>query len=183
MEQPAPPPPVVAAKDPKPTGRTQKTSTPPRTGKTGQPAPNPAKTPEAAPPPPAPAPAAVADDDCDETSCILSKYDRACCAKYKPAATADFKPRVGDVPESLDKSMVRQGVEHMKPRVVSCGEKSGVKGTVKISMTVSPEGAVTSASVADTPDATLGDCVLAAMRSAKFGKTVNGATFTYPFAF
>ena len=121
-------------------------------------------------------------DDCDETSCVLSKYDRACCAKFKPATT-DFKPRVGDVPESLDKSMVRAGVEHVKPRVVSCGEKSGIKGTVKIAMTVAPDGSVATASVADAPDATLGDCVLAAMRSAKFGKTVNGATFTYPFAF
>ncbi|MBL0219360.1 MAG: TonB family protein [Myxococcales bacterium] len=71
----------------------------------------------------------------------------------------------------------------MKPRVVSCGEKSGIKGTVKIAMTVAPDGSVGTASVADAPDATLGDCVLAAMRSAKFGKTVNGATFTYPFVF
>jgi TonB family protein len=125
------------------------------------------------------------DDDCDETSCILSKYDRPCCAKYKPKdATADFKPRVGDLPESLDKTMVRAGVERVKPRVVACGEKSGgAKGTVKIALQVSPDGAVTGASVADAPDAALGECVLAAMKSAKFGKTVNGASFTYPFAF
>ncbi|MBL9016015.1 MAG: hypothetical protein JNL83_17640 [Myxococcales bacterium] len=124
------------------------------------------------------------DADCDETSCILTKYDRACCARYKPKDTSDFKPRVGDVPESLDKSMVRAGVERVKPRVVACGEKSGgTKGTVKIAMQVSPDGAVTSASVADAPSAALGDCVLAAMKSAKFGKTVNGASFTYPFAF
>lgn len=124
------------------------------------------------------------DDDCDETSCILSKYDRACCAKFKPKDTnTDFKPRVGDVPESLDKTMVRAGVERVKPRVVACGEKSGAKGTVKIAMQVSPDGAVTGASVADAPEAALGECVLAAMKSAKFGKTVNGASFTYPFAF
>jgi molybdenum cofactor biosynthesis protein B len=131
--------------------------------------------PEVTPPPP--------DDDCDETSCILSKYDRPCCSKYKPVTSPDLAPRVGDTPESLDKSMVRAGIERLKPRVVKCGEKSGAKGTVKITMTVSPDGAVTNASVADTPEAALGDCVLAAMRSAKFGKTVNGATFTYPFAF
>ncbi len=125
----------------------------------------------------------VTDDDCDETSCILSKYDRACCAKYKPAAAPDLAPRVGDTPESLDKSMVRAGIERLKPRVVKCGEKSGAKGTVKITMTVSPDGAVTSASVAATPEASLGDCVLAAMRAAKFGKSLNGATFTYPFSF
>jgi TonB family protein len=141
---------------------------------------NPTPTPPVAPPDAA---VVAVADDCDETSCVLSKYDRPCCAKYKPATTPDFKPRVGDVPESLDKSMVRAGVERVKPRVVSCGEKSGAKGTVKIAMTVSASGDVTSASVADSPDATLGDCVLAAMRNAKFGKTVNGATFTYPFAF
>ena len=107
-------------------------------------------------------------DDCDETSCVLSKYDRACCAKFKPATT-DFKPRVGDVPESLDKSMVRAGVERVKPRVVSCGEKSAVKGTVKIALAVAPDGAVTSASIADSPDPALGECVLNAMKSAKSG--------------
>ncbi len=132
--------------------------------------------------PPDAAVAAPVDDDCDETSCVLSKYERACCAKYKPATT-DFKPRVGDVPESLDKTMVRAGVERVKPRVVTCGEKSAVKGTVKIALAVAPDGSVTSASVADSPDAALGECVLGAMKSAKFGKTVNGASFTYPFAF
>ncbi len=136
-------------------------------------------TPAAAPPDAA---VAVVDDDCDETSCVLSKYDRACCAKYKPAST-DFKPRIGDVPESLDKTMVRAGVERVKPRVVACGEKSSAKGTVRIALAVSPDGDITSASVADSPDVPLGECVLAAMKNAKFGKTVNGASFTYPFAF
>ena len=79
--------------------------------------------------------------------------------------------------------MVRAGIEPIKPRVIQCGEKAGVKGTVKISVTVSPAGAITAASVAATPDPALGDCVLAAMRNAKFGTSVNGASFTYPFAF
>ncbi len=161
-------------------------TTPPKTNppKTTPPKTTPPKTGDNTPvaTPPDAAVAAPVDDDCDETSCVLSKYDRACCAKYKPATT-DFKPRVGDVPESLDKSMVRAGVERVKPRVVTCGEKSAVKGTVKIALSVSPDGAVTSASVADSPDAALGECVLGAMKSAKFGKTVNGASFTYPFAF
>lgn len=136
-------------------------------------------TPTAAPPDAA---VAVVDDDCDETSCVLSKYERACCAKYKPAST-DFKPRIGDLPESLDKTMVRAGVERVKPRVVACGEKSSAKGTVRIALAVSPEGEITSASIADSPDVPLGECVLAAMKNAKFGKTVNGASFTYPFSF
>ena len=137
-------------------------------------------TPVAAPPPDAAV--AVVDDDCDETSCILSKYDRPCCARYKPV-TSDFKPHVGGTPDTLDKAMVKAGIEPIKPRVIGCGEKAGVKGTVKIAVSVSPDGAITSADVADSPDAALGQCVLAAMRNAKFGKSVNGASFTYPFAF
>ena len=164
--------PKLPKTDPK--GKTPKIPVPPNTG-SNTPIANSTTPPDAAV-------AAPVDDDCDETSCVLSKYERACCAKYKPATT-DFKPRVGDVPESLDKSMVRAGVERVKPRVVSCGEKSAVKGTVKIALAVAPDGAVTSASIADSPDAALGECVLGAMKSAKFGKTVNGASFTYPFAF
>ena len=176
-----PTPAKAGSADPKPkqpkTPATPKTPTTPNSGSNAVPA-----TATTNPAPPADAAVAVVDDDCDETSCILSKYERACCAKYKPATT-DFKPRVGDVPESLDKSMVRAGVERVKPRVVACGEKSPVKGTVRISLAVAPDGAVTTASVADAPDPALGACVLSAMKSAKFGKTVNGASFTYPFAF
>jgi TonB family protein len=125
----------------------------------------------------------VVDDGCDETSCILSKYEKACCEKYKPK-TSDLSARTGGgLPEELDKMMVRAGVEKVKPRVVACGEKAAAKGTVRIAMSVSPAGAVTSAEVAETPDAGLGACVLAAMKAASFGKSVNGGTFTYPFAF
>jgi TonB family protein len=127
--------------------------------------------------------APIVDDGCDETSCILSKYEKACCEKYKPK-TSDLSTRTGaGVPENLDKMMVRDGVAKVKPRVIKCGEKAGVKGEVRISMTVSPAGAVTSAAVASSPDAGLGACVLAAMQDARFGKSVNGGTFTYPFVF
>lgn len=125
----------------------------------------------------------IVDDGCDETSCILSKYEKACCEKYKPK-TSDLSTRTGaGVPENLDKLMVRDGVAKVKPRVIKCGEKAAVKGEVRISMTVSPAGAVTSAEVASSPDAGLGACVLAAMQDARFGKSVNGGTFTYPFVF
>jgi TonB family protein len=128
-------------------------------------------------------PPGAGDDECDETACVLSKYDKPCCAKFKPAETSDLTPRTGGVPETLDKVMVRAGVNGVKPKVQKCGEKSSAKGTVKVSMSVSPEGAVTEASLADSPDATLGECVVAAMKLAKFGKSVNGASFTYPFVF
>jgi molybdenum cofactor biosynthesis protein B len=172
--------------DPTPTpasGSNAARPTPPKPPKPATP-PKPANPGSAAPVAAPPPDAAIApvDDDCDETSCILSKYDRPCCVRYKPV-TSDFKPHVGGTPDSLDKTMVKAGIEPIKPRVIGCGEKAGVKGTVKIAVTVSPEGAITTASVADSPDAALGQCVLAAMRNAKFGKSVNGASFTYPFAF
>lgn len=121
-------------------------------------------------------------DECDETACVLGNYDRPCCAKYKPTTT-DLRPRVGGVPEELDRTMVRAAISTIKPRVVACGEKAGVKGTVKIAVTVTPAGAVSAASVDESPEPELGSCVLAAMRSVKFGQSINGGSFTYPFSF
>ena len=130
-----------------------------------------------------PVDAAVEEPDlCDEANCVLSDYDRPCCAKYK-AKGPELAQRVGGVPETLDRSMVRAGVESIKPRVIACGEKTGAKGTVKIAVAVSPAGAVTSAEVTDAPDAALGTCVVGALRSAKFGKSVEGGSFSYPFVF
>jgi outer membrane biosynthesis protein TonB len=126
-------------------------------------------------------PAAPDEDGCDEVSCVMEKYARACCAKYKPAQEA-FHPK-GEVPDALDKAMVKAGIEKVKPKVVACGEKIAAKGTVKLAITVAPEGGISAISVSEAPDAALGDCVLAAVKRATFGKSVNGASFTYPFAF
>ncbi|MFT3698088.1 MAG: molybdopterin-binding protein [Kofleriaceae bacterium] len=128
----------------------------------------------ATPPPPPPD-----EPGCDEVTCVTENYAKACCAKYKPAST--FKPITPG--EQLDKTQVREGIENVKPRVIACGEKSSAKGTVKISVTVSPEGLVKDASVADSPDPDLGACVMKALRSATFAKTAKGASFVYPFVF
>jgi TonB family protein len=122
------------------------------------------------------------DPTCDEVSCVLEKYARPCCARYKPADTG-FKPVAGGLPEELDKSMVRTGVEQVKPRVIACGEKNTAKGTVKVTLTVGPDGVVKDASVAESPAPDLGACVAKALRSAQFMKTKMGGTFTYPFVF
>jgi len=124
-----------------------------------------------------------AASDCDEVSCVLAKYDRPCCAQYKPK-DSDIKPRTADgLPAELDKSMVRAGIEKVKPRVVACGESSAEKGTVKISVTVRPDGSVSDTSIVASPTPALGECVTAAMRKAEFGKSVGGGSFTYPFVF
>ncbi len=131
----------------------------------------------AKPLPPGPPPEA----GCDEVSCVLDRYARPCCARYKPA-DAGFDPKK-TMPDRLDRAAVKEGVEHMKPRVIACGERTPVKGTVKLAITVAPDGSVSDISVNDTPDAALGECVATALRKATFAKTINGATFVYPFAF
>ncbi|MFN0246013.1 MAG: TonB family protein [Kofleriaceae bacterium] len=119
---------------------------------------------------------------CDEVSCVLDRYKLSCCAKYKPAETATPPVRSG-LPEKLEKSMVTQGISKVKPAVIACGEKSGVQGQVRISVTVSPAGTVTDASVAASPDEALGACVAGAVRKATFATTETGGSFTYPFVF
>ena len=124
---------------------------------------------------------APSDPTCDEVSCVLEKYARPCCARYKPKDSG-FKPTIG-IPEALDKSMVRAGVETVKPRVIACGEKIAAKGTVKVALVVGPDGGVKTASVVEAPEPTLGSCVAKALRAARFVKSSKGASFTYPFLF
>ncbi|MEO8549936.1 MAG: molybdopterin-binding protein, partial [Kofleriaceae bacterium] len=122
------------------------------------------------------------DPSCDEVSCVLEKYARPCCARYKPADSG-FKPSVAGQNEALDKVQVRTGIEGVKPRVIACGEKNAARGTVKIAMTVSPEGVVKQATVEDAPAPELGACVAQALKSASFAKTAKGGSFVYPFVF
>jgi molybdenum cofactor biosynthesis protein B len=130
------------------------------------------------PPEPPPAPVAA---DCDEVSCVLEHYARPCCERYRPSDTG-FTPR-STVPEEITRPMVVAGVQKVKPVVIACGEKNSAKGTVKLAITVAGDGHVQDVAVRETPDPALGDCVAAAIRKTTFGKSVNGGSFTYPFAF
>ncbi len=121
--------------------------------------------------------------DCDEVSCVLAKYDRPCCEKFRPKESGMAQRTAGGLPAELDKSMVRAGIEKVKPRVVACGEKSTDKGMVKVAVNVRPDGSVSAANIVASPSASLGDCVAAAMKKAEFAKSVGGGTFTYPFSF
>ncbi|MDQ3340052.1 MAG: zinc-ribbon domain-containing protein [Myxococcota bacterium] len=126
---------------------------------------------------------------CDEVSCVLNNYEGACCAKYKKsksgAGNTASKPTSGggDVPESLDRTMISDGVGKVKARVMACGDKSSAKGQVKVSVKVNPDGSVANVSVKSTPDPGLGSCVESAMKKASFKKTQNGGSFGYPFVF
>jgi hypothetical protein len=159
-------------------------SRPPRTrvsaaGGTSTNASEPTAKPDPKPDPKPDVPAA--DPGCDEVACVMEKYARACCARFKPASEP-FQPTVGSS-ENLEKPQIRAGVDKVKPRVIACGEQFTVKGTVKLSITVDGEGSVQELSVQETPDEGLGNCVAAALRKAKFAKTTNGGSFTYPFVF
>jgi molybdenum cofactor biosynthesis protein B len=125
---------------------------------------------------------ASAEPGCDEVACVLDRYQKPCCAHFRPAADAGFMPQVGP-PEHPSHDSIKTSVEQIKPRVIECGIHAGVKGTVRITVAVTPDGAVSSATVDSAPDAALGTCVAGAMRLATFEKSTAGATFTYPFVF
>jgi len=130
------------------------------------------------------APVNKVEDGCDEVSCILDKYSRPCCTKYKPAEVEapPVRPASG-LPEKLDKLMVQEGIAVVKPAVIACGERIGVRGTVKIQVKVSASGKVLGATAASSPDPALGTCVANAVKLAKFPETDEGGSFGYPFVF
>lgn len=125
-------------------------------------------------------------DECDEVSCVLIKYDKPCCERFRPPPVE--KPPVVVVdpdagPLELDKTLIKVGVERFRAMVIRCGEQSPAKGTVSVSVSVKPDGNVASVTVASSPDVALGNCVAGVMKKATFAKTQNGGSFTYPFAF
>ena len=176
---------------PKPT-----TSTPPKTTTSGVGvARNDRTTPKQTTPPPPPPPKETGGDSstCDEVSCVLNNYEGACCSKFRKGGS---KPTGGsttttsggskpgsDLPSGLDRSMISEGVSRVKARVQSCGDKSNAKGSVKVSVKVTPDGGVSSVSVKESPDQSLGNCVAGAMKGATFKKTQTGGSFSIPFQF
>jgi TonB family protein len=91
---------------------------------------------------------------------------------------------LADVPDNLDRAAISAGISAVKPKVLACGQKSpDVKGKVKVKMVVAPAGTVTSATITDAPDDSLGQCVTDAVKTAKFSATKNGGSFSYPFVF
>lgn len=114
-------------------------------------------------------------DGCSEAMCVSDNYAAECCARYKPGSDA--------VPNGLAKWMVKAAIDRLKPRVIACGEKFAAKGTVRIAVTVAPDGSVTAADVAEASNPGLGSCVAEVLRSGKFAKTASGGSFRYPFVF
>lgn len=166
------PAPDVARKTPR-RGRS-KTSRPDR-------APPPDDTEPAQPEPDTEPAAPKAVPGCEEVECVMEGYKRACCARFKPAGDG-FKPST--VPaENLQKPQIKAGIAKVRAKVMACGEQFPTKGTVKLSISVDPEGQITELDVVASPDDGLGSCVAAAVRMATFAKTEAGGSFTQPFVF
>ena len=127
-------------------------------------------------------------DSCDEVSCVLNNYEGACCQKFrKSGGKAAPSPAAGgakgDLPDALDRDLIREGVDKVKGRAQACGSSSSAHGQVKVSVRVGPDGHVAGVTVKSTPDDALGNCVAGAMQKATFARTQNGGSFSYPFTF
>lgn len=117
-------------------------------------------------PPPAP------ESSCDEVSCVLDDYDRPCCARF-----------LRDLPESLDREIISEGVAAMRSSIVACGDHTRATGTVKLHVMVNADGTVARVKVVVAPDHKLAACVAETMQLATFTPTRHGGSFSYPFIF
>jgi len=85
--------------------------------------------------------------------------------------------------DRLTRVDVVAGINQIKGKVMACGTAHKAAGTVKVKLTVGPNGKVVSAAAQDTFAGTaVGKCVEAAVKKASFRK-VKGAPMTvmYPF--
>jgi len=120
---------------------------------------------------------------CDEVSCVLSNYQGPCCAKFRAPPITSKNPSANGVPDYLDRQSISNGIAKVKASVTSCGDRSTVKGKVKVRVHVGANGLVTRVSIEATPDPALGACVAAAIKRAVFERTQSGGSFSYPFVF
>lgn len=103
-----------------------------------------------------------------------------CCSTL--AFADDAKPAPVE-PDALDRASISAAMNAVKPDVIACGKTSTAKGAVKVAVKVQPSGDIATVDIKATPDAALGDCVAKAVQKAKFKKTKNGGSFSYPFVF
>ncbi len=96
-------------------------------------------------------------------------------AKNPPATTPPASGG-GDLPETLDRDMISNGIGAVAGAARSCGGKfSSAKGKVKVHVKVSPGGGISGVDVTETPDPGLGNCVAGAVSHAHFAKTQKGS--------
>jgi len=86
------------------------------------------------------------------------------------------------LPEAPTRVDISSGIDKVRVRVKSCGDKHGDSGTVRVKMQIGGNGKVQSAQASGGGSA-LRSCVESAVKRAKFKKTQEGTTVTYPFVF
>ncbi|MBK7535976.1 MAG: zinc-ribbon domain-containing protein [Myxococcales bacterium] len=123
--------------------------------------------------------------DCDAVACLVDP-SQPCCKKSggaKPSSGSSGAKPDSSLPEQLDSSMIKAGIDKVKGRAQACGNKSSAKGAVKVRIKATPEGKVGSVDVLSSPDDALGSCVASALRGASFPKTQRGMGFAYTLTF
>src|SRR5262249_17924064 len=138
------------------------------------------------PPEPPPTPAAK-PPKCDEVACMVTP-DLPCCKKGggdRPRDTTPTpSPAAANLPDRPDRPDIIAGMKAVTGRVQGCNDTYKVAGSFKIKVTVSPDGTVTNAAAQPPMQGTpTGACVEKAVKAARFKKTKNPITFSYPYNF
>jgi hypothetical protein len=115
----------------------------------------------------------------DEVACLLADRPPACCAMYLSSRRTPMAPP----DDTLTADQIRRVVMSLRVRLAECGDRSSVKGTVKVSVKVLRDGSVGHVEVKQAPADSLGECVARIMHAARFPASGQGVTFTYPFVF
>ena len=120
---------------------------------------------------------------CDEVTCLVDP-GAACCRKFKSksSSSASSSSSNSNLPSSPTKSDISKGISKVKGRVMSCGDKHGGKGTVKVKIKIGGNGKVQSANASGGGSA-LRSCIASAVKRASFSKSQKGVTVNYPFVF
>jgi hypothetical protein len=144
----------------------------------------PANAPAAAAPPAVAAPAAdvVAERaTCDEVACLVDAASSPCCSKLlhpsapAPAAqraTAPGRPRLGR-PE------LQAGLDRVRGRIATCGDRHGVSGVVTVQLTVAQDGTVDDLTVGrGSPE--FRSCLRDVIGAAQFARADQVTSVAYP---
>jgi TonB family protein len=127
------------------------------------------------------APPAHPTEACSEITCIVNGYADPCCAIYRRPAAGGATTTRAELPGSLDRAAIASGLGRIDTR--GCGQQSPAHGDVKVSVKVSPAGAVTDVTVKSSPDPALDACVTAAVLHGTFPATQRGGSFAYMWRF
>lgn len=106
------------------------------------------------------------------------------CAALPVSSWAQSKlAQPAEIPAELSQAAISKGVAGIKSRIDACAAKSQAQGTVTVAVKVAGSGGVDSVKVKETPDGSLGACVVAAVQKATFARTMKGGTFSHSFRF